>query len=400
MTKNKTLKVLVLTDDKDLRKVLSFCLDGWGYEVYFEESEAPEVARIIRISPDVIVVDVKSADDVRLQICDLLKTDFSTVYIPVITLIDKKQLRTQLLELRHFVDDYLFKPPDPLELRVRLQMAIKRSQQSFYASPLTGLPGGVVIEETLMERIDSGNDFVAGHVDIDNFKAFNDKYGYLKGDRVIMQVAYMLSNSVRNWGNKGDFVGHIGGDDFVMITTPDKYNAICQSFVCMFDTITPFHYSSEDRDKGYIMSKSRTKRLSKVPLMSVTIALFLRNSTEAIANILELNDKIAEVKTYLKKIPGSKYMADRRIQKKDDHLTVQVFSNDEALSESYKPLGQILLEKNKVTMSQLDEALKAHWKKGARLGEVLVDMGYLSDEHLSEALMCQEDELMKDEKKS
>lgn len=400
MENNKVLKILVLTDDKDLEKILNFSLDGWGYDVYFDEVPSPDISKIIRISPDVVVVDVQSSDDKKLQVCEMLKTDFATVYIPVIMLINKDQLRKQILDLRYCVDDYLFRPPDPLEMRVRIQMAVKRSQQSFYASPLTGLPGGLVIEETLTERIKSGEDFVAGHVDIDNFKAFNDNYGYLKGDRVIMQVAYMLSNSVRNWGNKGDFVGHIGGDDFVMVTTPDKYNGICQSFICMFDTITPFHYSPEDRSNGYIMAKCRTKRLRKVPLMSVTIALFLKNQHEVLRNTLELNDKIAEVKTYLKKIPGSKYMADRRVKKKDDHLTVQVFSNDEALTDCYKPLGQILLEEKKVTLDQLDEALKAHWKRGARLGEVLRDLGYLSEEGLSEALISQEKDLMSDEKAS
>ncbi|MBD3380286.1 MAG: diguanylate cyclase [Candidatus Omnitrophica bacterium] len=396
---DKTLKILVVTDDRDLRQVLKFSFEGWGYEVFFDEKPHPDLQRVIRMSPDVVVVDVHSGDPERLEICELLKKDFATVYIPVITLINKKHLRQNLLDLRHGVDDYLVNPPDPLELRIRIEMAIKRSKQSFYANPLTGLPGGVVIEEALNERLVSGEPFVAGHIDIDNFKAFNDVYGYLKGDRIIMQLAYMLTSCVRNWGNSSDFVGHIGGDDFVMITTPERYNSICQSFICMFDTITPFHYSPEDRERGYVMAKCRTKRLKKVPLMSVTIALFIRNIDEEVHNILELNDKIAEVKKYLKRIPGSKYMADRRIKQKDDHLTVQVFSNDESLIESYKPLGQILLESKVINRDQLDEALKAHWKKGTRLGEILRDMGYLTEDVLSEALVCQQRGLADEEKR-
>ncbi|MFH1412172.1 MAG: diguanylate cyclase [Candidatus Omnitrophota bacterium] len=387
------LKMLIVTDDKKLSSVLEFCFDGWGYEVFFEADIYPEMNRIVKISPDVIVVDVNSGVDTRLEFCNSLKEDFSTAYIPVIILINKKHLRQQLLDLRHGVDDYLIKPPDPLELRIRIEMSIKRSKQSFYASPLTGLPGGIVIEDMLKKRIESGIPFVAGQVDIDNFKSFNDKYGYLKGDRVIMQTAYMLTTSVRNLGNKNDFVGHIGGDDFMIVTTPDKYNAVCQNFICMFDTITPFHYSREDRAKGHIVVKDRTDTVRKLPLMSVTVALVMKNCDQRINTLIELNDIMAEVKQYLKKIPGSKYLADRRMVKKDDHLQVQVFNNDESLLKNYKPLGQILIERNVVTAEQLDKALKIHWKKGVMLGEALKELGMLTDDKLTEALMQQEESL-------
>jgi len=390
---DKIIKILFITSDEKLRTVLEFCFDGWDYEVFFEEAVDPGIDRIIRISPDVVVIDVLSGSKGRLEICDVLKKDFVTAYIPIITLINKRHLRQQLLSLKQGVDDYLIKPPDPLELRVRIEMAIKRSQHNFFANPLTGLPGGMVVEEILKEKIEKGESFVVGHVDIDNFKAFNDKFGYMKGDRVIMQTAYMLSATVRSWGNKGDIVGHIGGDDFVFVSTPDRYKNICQNFICMFDTIIPFHYSPGERKRRYIIAKDRTNRTKKLPLMSVTIALILKNNPAEFNNIIELNEKIAEVKQYLKKVPGSKYMADRRIMNKDESLTLQVFSNDESLENCYKPLGQILVERNIITPEQLDTALKAHWKKGALLGEVLTDMGLLTEEQLTEALSSQEEEL-------
>jgi diguanylate cyclase (GGDEF)-like protein len=389
----KILKILIITDDKDLKNVLEFCFDGWGYEVFFRDSTSPDITEIIKISPDVIVVDVYSATKDKLEICDLLKKDFATAYVPIITLINKRHLRQKLLDLNQGVDDYLIKPPDPLELRIRIEMAIKRSQQSFYASPLTGLPGSLVTEEILKKKIESNNSFVAGHVDIDNFKSFNDKYGYLLGDRVIMQTAYMLNISVRTWGNRSDFVGHIGGDDFVLITTPEKYNKICKNFICMFDTITPFHYHLKDRKNGYITAKDRTDTVRRLPLMSVTIALVLKENSSAIKNMIELNESLTEVKQYLKKIPGSKYMADRRSMKKNEHLSLQMFKNDGSLVDKYKPLGQILLDGNVLTSDQLDKALRVHWKRGAHLGEVLKDLGFLSEEKLSEALSAQEKSL-------
>ncbi|MCK4851658.1 MAG: diguanylate cyclase [Candidatus Omnitrophica bacterium] len=390
---DKTTKILFVIDDKELKTVLEFCFKGWGYEVFFETGPAPDIAGIMKISPDVVVVDVHSATKSRLEICDVLKDDFVTAYIPIIILINKRQLRQHLLNLRQGVDDYLIKPPDPLDLRIRIEMAIKRSQHSFYASPLTGLPGGILIEEVLKEKIDSGACFAAGHVDIDNFKSFNDKYGYLKGDRGIMQTAYMLSTAVRNWGNKNDFLGHIGGDDFMFVTTPDKYKDICQNFICMFDTIIPFHYSPDARENGFIIARDRNNRSRKLSLMSVTIALVIKNNPAEFTSILELDERIAEVKQYLKKIPGSKYMADRRMMKKDESLTLQVFTNDESLKSCYRPLGQVLLEKRIISGEQLDKALKKHWKRGILLGEVLTELGFLTDEQLSEALDYQENGL-------
>ena len=390
---SKVLKILIITNDEKLQEVLEFCFDGWGYEVFFETFSVPDISKIVKISPDVIVVDLPAETSGRLDMCDMLKQDFATAYVPVLILTDKKHLRQQMLDLKLGVDDYLIKPPDPLELRMRIEMAVKRSQHSFYANPLTGLPGGIVIEKTLKTCVETDKPFVAGHVDIDNFKSFNDKYGYLKGDRVIMQTAYMLNSLVRNLGNRDDFVGHIGGDDFVIVTTPEKYNKICQDFICMFDTITPFHYSPDDREAGHITAKDRANQIRKIPLMSVTIALVMKNSPDEIGSILELNERIAEVKQYLKKIPGSKYLADRRILKKNDHLRVQVFNNDESVIDNYKPLGQILLEHNLVTMEQLDNALKMHWRGGELLGSVLRDLGYVSDEKLNEALLLQENNL-------
>ncbi|MFH1395587.1 MAG: diguanylate cyclase [Candidatus Omnitrophota bacterium] len=389
------LKVLIITQDEKLKDTLGFCFRGWDYEVFFENSPIPDIETVTKIVPNIVIIDIYSADKKRLEICDTLKKDFATAYIPIIALINKKQLRQELLGLKEAVDDYLISPPDPFDLKIRIEMAVKRSQHSFYASPLTGLPGGILIESVMKEKVSENRPFVAGHIDIDNFKGFNDKYGYLKGDRVIMQAAYMLSGAVRRWGNNDDFVGHVGGDDFVLITTPDKYNIVCQNFICMFDTIMPFHYQEKDRKLGYIETKDRANRFRKLPIMSVTIALVLKTETEKINSVIELNEKITEIKQYLKKIPGSKYMADRRGSREMRNFTVQMFKNDEALLNNYKPLGQILVDRDVLTFEQLDKALKVHWKRRALLGEILKELDFLSDEELADALLYQSKDLGK-----
>lgn len=381
-------KILIISSDKKIREVLNFCFDGWGYEVYLEDNIFNDIAYIKKISPHVIVVDIHSVHKPQLEICHLLKDDFTTNFIPIITLINKRQLRSQLLNLKYGVDDYLIKPPDPLDLRVRVEMAIKRSQFNFYASSLTGLPGGRVIEEVLKERIKKNQPFSFGYIDIDNFKYFNDVYGYLNGDKVIIQTAYMLYSTIKKFGDKDDFIGHIGGDDFIFITTPEKFKGICKNFIRMFDRIIPFHYPPKDRLNGYIIARDRTHTMKKISLMSVSIAVVSKNNSSESLNMIEINEKVAEIKRYLKSMPGSKFMAERRNSSIEDMFSPEIIKNEKD-AVSYRPLGQILLERKLITGEQLDEALKIHWKRGIILGEIIKELGFVREKELKDALSSQ-----------
>jgi len=382
---DKPKKILVVSSDKNLREVLRFCFDGWGYEVILLETMMRDIMPIKKIAPDVIVIDVHAARHTDLEICGLLKSDFITAYIPVITLIDKKQLRGQLLSIKQGVDDYLIKPPDPLDLRVRVEMAMKRLQYSFYSTPLTGLPGGRLIEDSLRDRLDSGEPFSFGYLDLDNFKSFNDTYGYLQGDRIIMHTAYILYTTLSKFGNRGDFIGHIGGDDFAFITTPDKYAAVCQNFIAAFNMIMPFHYNKEDRFRGYVVARARDRKIKNIPLIGVSIAVVNRSEHEPFKNTIEVNERIAEVKRYLKGFIGSKYMADRRSIPKEARRAPHIFKSDAGPDNAYRPLGQILLDRKAITAEQLDEALTTHWRRGVRLGEALTQLG-LADADIACAL--------------
>ncbi len=386
----KVTSILIISSEPRLLEVLKFCFDGWGYEVHLYESGTPDIALIKKISPGAIIVDVHSAHKTHLEICRLLKDDFFTASIPVIALINKRQLRSQLLNLKQGVDDYLIKPPDPLDLRIRVELAIRRSQYSFYATPLTGLPGGRIVEETLKEKLKNETAFLFGYLDIDNFKYFNDVYGYMKGDNVIMHTAYILYTTLKKFGNRDDFIGHIGGDDFIFITTAERYRDICHNFIYAFERLMPFHYGEEDRKRGFIIARDRAHKIKKIPLMSVSVALLDRTDASKFSNIIEMNERLSEMKQYLKLMSGSKFMLDRRNQRKDEQnpLTPIVYKREEL--SYYKPLGQILLEGNIISLEQLEEALKAHWRKGVILGEVLKEQGLVTEERLAAALKLQE----------
>lgn len=386
----KIARLLIISSDKNLKEVLNFCFDGWGYEVFLHDPFANDITPIKKCAPDVIVMDVHSASKAQLAICHLLKDDFTTNFIPIITLINKRQLRAQLLNLKYGVDDYLIKPPDPLDLRVRIEMAMRRAQYSFYASPLTGLPGGRIIEEIIKDKLSKNTPFAFGYVDLDNFKYFNDVYGYLKGDRVIMQTAYMLYTSIKKFGNKADFIGHIGGDDFVFITTTETYKKICHNFILMFDKIIPFHYSAQDRKQGFVIARDRSHTIKKIPLMTVSVAVVNKKPLGDTRSMLEISEKVAEIKQYLKNMPGSKFMADRRDPHAGESTSLHISKKEEHALSIYRPLGHILLEKNIISYEQLDEALKVHWKRGVSLGEILKELGFVKEEELADALTAQE----------
>ncbi|MDD4182266.1 MAG: diguanylate cyclase [Candidatus Omnitrophica bacterium] len=390
----KVKRILIISSDKHLRDILHFCFDGWGYEVFIHELKIDGINVIKKISPDAIIIDVHSATKSHLEICRLLKEDFLTALIPIITLINKGQLREQLLTLKQGVDDYLIKPPDPLDLRTRIEIAIKRSQYSFHSSPLTGLPGARLIEDMIKERVEKNITFSFAHIDIDNFKSFNDVYGYIKGDKALMQTAYILYSVIKKFGNIDDFIGHIGGDDFVFITTPDKYKEICRYFIFMFDNLLPYHYSKKDREQNFIVARNRAKQIRKMPLMSITIAVVNKTKPSELKSMIEINERVAEVKKYLKTVPGSKFMADRRtsLDGKEDLL---VYKKEDFFRSSYKPIGQILIEQNKITEQQLEEALTIHWKRGVILGEILKDCGFITTEDIERALKTQKEILDK-----
>ncbi len=390
---DKIKKILIVSPDKNLTEILNFCFDGWGYEVILREVIKPAETRAIkRLSPDVIVVDIQSARQEQLDICRQLKSNFSTAFIPIITLINKRQLRSQLLNLKQGVDDYLIKPLDPLDLRIRIEMAVRRAQHSIYASSLTGLPGGKILEDVLKEHLKKGTPFSFGYLDIDNFKYYNDVYGYRKGDSVILQTAHILFEALHSFGNSDDFISHIGGDDFVFLTTLDKYENICQHFIEAFDKLIPFHYSQDDRTQGFIIAKDRSRAIKRIPLMSISIAVVNREYTSTIRNALEINERVAEIKRYLKTISGSKFMADRRDSKLNKGGLPTV--NPQAKQDTrYMPLGQILLGRKTINYEQLDEALSLHWRRGVILGEALKELGFIEEGELQNALQTQKTKL-------
>ncbi|MDI9570388.1 MAG: HAMP domain-containing protein [Pseudomonadota bacterium] len=175
------------------------------------------------------------------------------------------------------------------------------------ASPLTGLPGNLAIEQEIRRRLELKRPFSLCHLDLDNFKPFADHYGYAWGSEVIKEVAAILAEGKRLRGEAGDFIGHIGGDDFVLITEPGRAEGLCGFVAAEFDTRVGRFYSEEDRRRGFILAKDRQGRRQEFPLITITISIVSDDGSQY-RNPLEMAKMAAEVKNYGKSLPGSKYV--------------------------------------------------------------------------------------------
>lgn len=384
MSKNK--KVLLVIEDQGLEKILTYLLKAWSYDVIIcnEGNQALNVAS--QKYPDLIIMDAHLMHADGLKICKILKHDFITSYIPIIILIEKKQLRRNLLDIEQGVDDFLVKPPDPIDLEIRIALSMRSAAHQFHANALTKLPGNKSIEKRIKSRLEANEIFSFAYIDINNFKSFNDKYGYINGDRIILQTAKILTSAVKKYGQQGDFVGHIGGDDFVYITSPENEEMIAKECLHEFDRLIPLHYTPEDRKTGHIHAKDRSGHPRNIPLMGLSIAI-VNNVNFRIHSIYQLIEVAFEIKNFLKKHPASNYLVNRRVSDTgmdrrsllQEQYSLELKKHQHPHVKTHKPLGQMLLETHLLNETQLNESLVHHWTTGQRLGEAAVSMGFVEE---------------------
>lgn len=176
------------------------------------------------------------------------------------------------------------------------------------ANPLTGLPGNVPINDALNKRLEAGESFAAVYCDLDNFKAYNDYYGYWKGDEILLAVAELLQE---HSSGKGEFVGHVGGDDFVMILQADTAEATCHSILKHFEATAPNFYTEEHRQQGGILAEDRRGEKIFYPITSLSLAL-QQVSKGSHQNALDIADSLSQLKAQAKQYPGNSLFVNRR----------------------------------------------------------------------------------------
>jgi diguanylate cyclase (GGDEF)-like protein len=199
------------------------------------------------------------------------------------------------------------------ELLMRVRNALQWSQSQREANPLTGMPGNVSIERELTQRIESGQPFAFIYTDIDNFKAFNDYYGYARGDEAIKETASILTTAVGDHGENDDFVGHIGGDDFVVMTCPERSEPIARTVIKLFEEAAPKLFEREDLERGYLKIRKRSGEVMRIKSLGITLAI-VSNEKTPIQHIGRVADIASELKRYGKSINGSVVVRERRTE--------------------------------------------------------------------------------------
>ncbi|MBM3287718.1 MAG: response regulator [Candidatus Eisenbacteria bacterium] len=304
-------RILIVEDEDSLRKVLKLQLEHAGYEVETAEDGIQGLESVRSRPPDLVLLDVMMPRMDGSEVCRRLKANFLTSQIPVIMLTALGGLKDKVAGLDVGANDYLTKPHSREELLARMRNILQWSRLQRQANPLTGLPGNAAIEAAATQRIESGAEFAFLYIDLDHFKAFNDYYSYQAGDDVIRWTASVILGAVAKYGSKEDFVGHVGGDDFVAFSTPEHARAVAAEIVREFDEKVPSFYSEEDRERGFVMTTNRQNVLTKIPLMTVTIA-GVTSIGRVITHIGQLSDIAAELKRYGKSRPGSVVVWERR----------------------------------------------------------------------------------------
>lgn len=304
-------KVLVADDDHNLRQLLMEALPRHKYEVY-QAADGPETWDTIKnLRPDLVLLDVMMPGMDGHEICKLMRENPQTRSIPVIMLTARAQLQDKLDGIESGADDYITKPFDPMELQARIEMHLRRYLRDSDLSPVTELPGNKAIEQALLERIESGRKFAMLYADLDDFKAFNDYYGFTAGSEVIRMTGDVLAEALQNNPSSDDFLGHVGGDDFIVLTPPENAEAVSKDIIRMFDERIREHYNPEDLAKGYIVSIDRRGYVMKFPVMTISISI-VHNEYRQLTDPAQIGRIAAELKKYAKDLEGSVYVFDRR----------------------------------------------------------------------------------------
>jgi PleD family two-component response regulator len=303
--------ILLIDDDPLIRRIVTRTLTAKGYHVAEASSGAEGLALALKNPPDLILLDVMMPGLDGFEVCAVLRQNSLTANTPVLMLTALDQTDSKVRGLQAGADDYITKPFNLDELQMRIEAHLRRSERDLGANPLTILPGNIAIEHTLRQRLATAQPLAVLYIDLTNFKEYNDEYGWLKGDEIIKMLARQIIDATRKQGNSDDFIGHIGGDDFVVMSAPPRAEPIAQMIIPRFDVEILLFYPEEARARGYIETVDRRGNPFHAPIVSVAIAI-VTNEPAQFHHPGQVAARSAELKKYVKSLPGSQYAFDRR----------------------------------------------------------------------------------------
>ncbi len=287
-------RLLIVEDDIDISNMLRIFFTNQNFEVdtALRGSEALEKTR--HTLPHLIVLDIMLPDIDGFEVCRILRTNTRTSHVPIIFLTQKDERSDKLQGLELGADDYITKPFDIEELKLRVQRAIERAEQQSLTDPRSGLPAGRLIEEQL-RRIIRLQGWAFIDIRILFYEAFKEVYGFVAGDDVLRFTSMLIGEVVDELGTMNDFIGHAGGDNFVIITTEQSAPELCKRLKERFDAEIQSHYNFLDREKGFIITQDAHNREVKTPLMRLALGIVTPSQYE-FADIREITELAAEAR--------------------------------------------------------------------------------------------------------
>jgi diguanylate cyclase (GGDEF)-like protein len=303
--------VLLIENDPALVAFVSGALASANYAVTTAGTSREAFTSIFKSPPDVILLDINLPDLDGFHMARELKRHMMFRHIPLIVLSNGIDFLDKMRSLDIIMDEYLVKPLDAKDLVLRTKLVQQRAQSQLDANPLTRLPGNIAIVRAIKARVGTGKPYAVGYADLNNFKAFNDKYGFSNGDEVIKFTANLILEAVQKLSPSENFVGHIGGDDFIFICSYEAATDICQFITERFDKHAPNFYADEDRQKGSIMVEDRRGVISQFPFVSVAVGM-VSDEGNKFSNLGQINHSLTQLKKYAKSFQGSAFVRDRR----------------------------------------------------------------------------------------
>ena len=302
--------IYILDENEELKKQLKDVLKR-NKEIKLKQYTNEKFKKILDSIPDILIIneDTLPKNMKVEEICKKIREDEDNSITPIIVISSKKDRAHKIEILKNEVDLYVEKPIDEEILYYNISNIIRLLNSNRMVSPLTGLPGNVQIQAEMKKRLSNKKRYTMLYIDLDNFKAYNDTYGFSKGDEIIKFTAKLILKNVMK--NEDNFVGHIGGDDFVAISEDDDYENICQNIIAEFDTQVKKFFTEEDFMRGYLEVENRKGIIEEFPITSISIGA-IEVTKDRFKNTLEVGEAGANVKHLAKTIFGSTYVIDRR----------------------------------------------------------------------------------------
>lgn len=265
-------RLLIVEDDIDIANMLEIYFGGLHYEVDIASRGSEALEKTRQRLPHLIVLDIMLPDIDGYEVCRTLRTYTRTSHIPVIFLTQKDERSDKLQGLELGADDYITKPFDIEELRLRVYNAIARSERESLTEPHTNLPSGQLIEDQLRQIINKEG-WALIDIRLSHFDAFKEAYGFVASDNILRYTAILIGEVIDEFGTINDFVGHTGNDHFVIITTEECSTAIRENVFERFSEEILTHYNYLDRQKGYIQYSGAGEVTEQSPVISISIGV-------------------------------------------------------------------------------------------------------------------------------